>query len=128
MDMETVAMILLGLCVLAAMSAGLALGLHLMVPGWTQRRRILTAAAIAILAPASVPLAGFLLEVDLGSSEEFVLGLMALLVATGAIWAVIGLPMAWWVTRKLAPETGTAEEELALEDDSAMPALADGQA
>lgn len=127
MDLETVAMIVLGLCVLAAMSAGIALGLHLMAPGWTERRRIMVAAGAAILAPASIPMAGFLLEADLDSPNDFLLGLMSLLVGTGAIWAVIGLPMAWWVTRRLAPAESRTDNVPALEDDAGQPLLADGQ-
>ncbi len=90
-----------GLLVLAAVSAGLALGLHLIAPRWSPARRALTAAAVAVLAPMSLAFAGFFFGAELSDRGDFALGLLALVIVTLMLLAVIGLPPAWFATARL---------------------------
>lgn len=90
-----------GIAVLAAMSAGLALGLHLVAPAMTERKRVLLAGGLATMLPMSVAFGGFFSEVELVDSE-FVLGLAALIVATIAIFSVVCLPPAWLASTRLS--------------------------
>ena len=77
-----VAWIFIVLAVIAALSAGMALGLHLLKPDWSERRRVLWSGTIAALLPMSVAFGGFFYgaeDVLSGGGEDFVIGLMALL-------------------------------------------------
>ena len=107
--MDVALMVLAALLVIAGMSAGLALGLHLMAPGWSERRRSLLAAGIATGLPMSIAFGGFFTEFDMlwnGESNEFALGLLSLVLLTLVLASIVCLPGSWWVTRKLA---GTGE-------------------
>ena len=103
-----------GLALLAAMSAGIALGLHLIVPRWSERRRALVAAGIAAFLPMSLAFGGFFTESAEMLSEDsdgFLLGLLALCVLQVILWAIVALPPAWFVTHRLSC-TGSGREEL----------------
>ena len=94
-----------GLALLAAMSAGIALGLHLIVPRWSERRRALVAAGIAAFLPMSLAFGGFFTEsaeMLAEDSDGFVLGLLALCVLQVILWAIVALPPAWFVTHRLS--------------------------
>lgn len=92
------------LAVIAALSSGLALGLHLAVPQWSQRKRIMMAAGLAAFLPMSVAFGGFLIEEGphlLEDGQTFSLGLLALLVVQVMLFAMICLPPAWFVSSRL---------------------------
>ena len=104
-----VAIVLAMLALLTALAAGLALGLHLFLPQWSERRRIRWSALVAVLVPMSVPLGGFLYEAPellAEGGQDFVLGGLALICFTLIVTAVICLPSAWFVTTRLARGTG----------------------
>ncbi len=109
--------VLAGLLVLAAMSAGLALGLHLLAPGKSEARRIMLAAGITTVLPMSIAFGGFLSEVDVADSE-FLLSFAALTVTTLAVFTTCCLPAAWFATTRLGrsdealPAIETVEPEL----------------
>jgi hypothetical protein len=113
-----VAWIFIVLAVIAALSAGMALGLHLLKPDWSERRRVLWSGTIAALLPMSVAFGGFFYgaeDVLSGGGEDFVIGLMALLALQVMLWAIICLPPAWLVTSRLstghsAPALGAPED------------------
>ena len=102
-----VAWIFIVLAVIAALSAGMALGLHLLKPDWSERRRVLWSGTIAALLPMSVAFGGFFYgaeDVLSGGGEDFVIGLMALVALQVMLWAIICLPPAWFVTSRLSPK------------------------
>lgn len=109
--------VLAGLVVLAAMSGGLALGMHLFAPRMSEAKRILLASAITTVLPMSIAFGGFLSEADVGDSD-FMISLSALLVTTLAVFTVCSLPAAWFTTTRLgrsddgAPAIESVEPEL----------------
>ena len=104
--MEWIVWTLLGITLLAAMAAGLALSLHLLKPEWSERKRTLTAAGIAAFLPGAIAFGGFFS--DAPSGDEFLLGFGALLVAQLLAFSTCALPPAFWATRKLS---ATGEDE-----------------
>ncbi len=114
---------LIGLLLIAAFSGGLALCLHLLKPGMAKRVRTLLAGGLAGFLPMSIAFGGFFsqaAEMRADGNDEFMLGLLALVVFQVVLWAVFALPAAWWVTEKLdrsaAPNLiETDEETLAIE-------------
>lgn len=109
--------VLAGLVVLAAMSGGLALGMHLFAPRMSEAKRILLASATTTVLPMSIAFAGFLIEADV-ADDDFVISLAALLVATLALFTVCSLPAAWFTTTRLGrldsktPAIETVEPDL----------------
>lgn len=93
--------VVLGLVVLAGMSGGLALGLHLLAPRMSERKRILLASGMSAFLPMSIVFGGFLSEVDL-ADDEFLLSFGALVVLFFMILSVCCLPPAWYTTTRLA--------------------------
>ena len=89
------------LALLAALAGGTALGLNLLKPGWSRRRRIFAAAGFATMLPMALPFGGFLLESGIDDMSEWALGFTALVVLTAIIAAVICLPAAWWATLRV---------------------------
>ena len=101
------------LLVLAALSAGFALALHLAAPRWSLRKRTLIAGAIAAFLPMSVAFGGFFYGAEdlIGDGQEdFVLGLLALILVQAILWAIICLPPAWIVGQRLSRVTAPVPE------------------
>ena len=117
--------VLATLALLGALSGGTALGLNLLRPGWSRRRRIFTAAVFATLLPMTLPFGGFLLESGIDDPNEWALGLTALIVLTAMIAAVVGLPAAWWATLRVERAEGRTP---LLADDGPEQALIAGEA
>lgn len=92
--------VLLAIIVIAAMSGGLALGMHLLLPRMTERARIIWAAAIATFLPMSLAFGGFFLEAEV-ADDEFLLSVVALVLLTFVILSVCCLPPAWYATTRL---------------------------
>ncbi|WAT18095.1 hypothetical protein OZN62_00530 [Aurantiacibacter sp. MUD11] len=92
--------VVLAIIVLAAMSGGLSLGLHLLAPHWSERRRILTASAVTAVLPMIIVFGGFFQEADVGQ-DDFFLSLAALTLLFFVILSVCALPPAWWTTTRL---------------------------
>lgn len=116
--------LIVGLALLAAFSAGLALGLRLLAPARSKRSRMLLAGGLAGFLPMSVAFAAFLFEAadELGQGgQEFALGLLALVVLQLVLWAVVTLPAAWYVTERLA-----GEDSAALYESEGAPAAIEG--
>ena len=93
------------LLLLAALSAGFALTLHLAAPRWSLRKRSLVAGAIAAFLPMSLAFGGFFYGAEdlIGDGQEdFVLGLLALILVQAILWAIICLPPAWFVGQRLS--------------------------
>ncbi len=112
------------LALLGGLSAGSALGLHLLKPNWSRVRRIITAGSFAAMLPMSIAFAGFLFEGDIEDTSEFAIAFVAL-IATTIMLAILCLPAAWMITRHAEAKDGQAP---LLGDSSEDPALigADG--
>lgn len=111
--------VVLGIIVLAAMSAGMALGMHLLMPRWSERRRILTASALTAVLPMIIIFGGFFMEVE-AADDEFFMGVTALVLLFFVILTVCALPPAWWATTRLGrgdTQTPAIEETPAIEHD-----------
>jgi CDP-diglyceride synthetase len=89
------------LLLLAGVSAGVALGLHLLAPRWSPARRALTAAGVAIGIPMSLAFGGFFAGAEVSEGSDYALGLLALIMLTLMLMAVVGLPAAWLTTQRL---------------------------
>lgn len=103
--MDLVLTLLIGTGLVVALSAGLGLGLHLLAPGWSLRKRAIAAAAIASGLPMSIAFVGVLSEAGSLLEEDgsgLMLALLALTLTTIFLAAVFCLPASWWVSRKLA--------------------------
>ena len=109
--------VLLTIFLIAAMSAGLALGMHLLFPRMAARARIIWAAGLAAFLPMSLAFGGFFLEANV-ADDEFLLSVVALVLLTFVILSVCCLPPAWWATTRLgrgkdaAPQIEGDEPEL----------------
>ncbi|RPF70603.1 hypothetical protein [Aurantiacibacter spongiae] len=99
--MDWLLYIVAAVALVSAMAAGLALGMHLLVPGWSERRRALIASLIAGGAPMTLAFGGFF-SGDIDTGEDFALGLASLVIVQLVLLAVFALPPAWWVTSRLA--------------------------
>ena len=97
--------VLLAIFLIAAMSGGLALGMHLLFPKMAERARILWAAGISALLPMSLAFGGFFLEANV-AEDEFLLSVVALVLLTFVILSVCCLPPAWWATTRLGRDKG----------------------
>lgn len=95
------AYVLAGVALLAAMSGGLALAMHLFAPRMSEARRIMWAAAGTTVLPASIAVGGFLSEAEVADSD-FALGFAALMLTALAVFAACCLPAAWFTTTRLA--------------------------
>lgn len=118
-----------GIGLVSLMSAGLALGTHILKPSWSRRRRILGGATIATLVPMSVLLSALALEADLGLSDEGIVAWSAMLALTLALWGIFCVPAAWWAIRKVErAEAGDLSASGLLQAETEEPALigADG--
>lgn len=93
--------VLAGIALIAGLSAGSALGLHLLKPDWSERKRTLVSAAIAAFLPMGIAFGGFFSEVS-AFDDEFMLGLAALVVIQLLVLTICALPPAWWTTSKLS--------------------------
>lgn len=113
----------------AALSGGLALGLHLFAQRWSERKRIVWASGIAGFLPMGLPFAGFLLngaDYSAAGAQDFALGFLALLILTLLISATLCLPAAWFVTVRLARSDRreeNAREEIGAPDGEAAPLI-----
>ena len=109
--------VLLTIFLIAGMSGGLALGMHLLFPRMAERARIMWAAGIATFLPMSLAFGGFFLEAEV-ADDEFLLSVVALVLLTLVILTVCCLPPAWWATTRLwrgkneAPQIESDEPEL----------------
>ncbi|MCB2067974.1 MAG: hypothetical protein KDE15_15190 [Erythrobacter sp.] len=101
--------VMLGIGVIAAMSAGLALGLHLVAPRMSATRRVLIASGMAAALPMSVAIGGFLTDVD-RLDGDFWVSFAALVLAFFVILSVCCLPPAWWATQRLARSGGAVPQ------------------
>jgi hypothetical protein len=97
--------VVLGVVVIAAMSAGLALGMHLLFPRMSERARVIWAAGLAAFLPMSLAFGGFFLEADV-ADDEFFLSTLALVLLSFVILSVCCLPPAWWATTRLGRGKG----------------------
>lgn len=97
--------VLIALLLVAAMSGGLALGLHLVAPQMNETKRILIASGVAAALPMSIAFGGFLSEVDTADSEFF-LGFAALVTSFFMVLSICCLPPAWFTTTRLAKGGG----------------------
>ncbi len=109
--------VVLTIAVIAAMSGGLALGMHLLFPNMAERARIIWAAGLAAFLPMSLAFGGFFLEANV-SDDDFLLSTMALVLLAFIILSVCCLPPAYLATTRLArgqtkvPEIETDDPEL----------------
>ncbi len=109
--------VVLGIALIASMSAGLALGMHLLFPRMTERARILWAGGLAAFLPMSVAFGGFFLEAQVSDDDMFI-STLALVVLSFVILSVCCLPPAWWATTRLgrgkagAPQIESEEPDL----------------
>ncbi|WP_338244398.1 hypothetical protein [Aurantiacibacter hainanensis] len=109
--------VLLAIGLIAGMSAGLALGLHLLMPRIAERARILWASGLAAFLPVSLIFGGFFLEAEV-ADDDFYLSVLALVMLSFVILSVCCLPPAWWATTRLGrgrtdtPELESDEPEL----------------
>jgi len=92
--------VVLGVVVIAAMSAGLALGMHLLFPRMSERGRIIWASGLAAFLPMSLAFGGFFLEADV-ADDDFFIATLALVLLSFVILSVCCLPPAWWATTRL---------------------------
>lgn len=92
--------VLAAVALVAGLSAGSALALYLIAPGWSERKRTLISAAIAGILPMTIVFGGFLSEAA-PVDDDFMLGLTALLVIQLLVLTICALPPAWWTTSKL---------------------------
>lgn len=92
--------VLLAITLIAAMSGGLALGMHLLFPRMAERARILWASGLAAFLPMSLAFGGFFLEANV-SDDDFFISTLALVTITFVILSVCCLPPAWWTTTRL---------------------------
>ncbi|MFB0611174.1 hypothetical protein [Aurantiacibacter poecillastricola] len=113
--------VLLAILLIAAMSGGLALGMHLLFPRMAERARILWAAGLAAFLPMSLAFGGFFLEAEI-AQDDFLLSLVALVLLSFLILSVCCLPPAWWATTRL----GRGTKEAAPQIDSDDPELIEG--
>lgn len=113
--------VILAIALIAAMSAGLSLGMHLLAPRMSERARILWASGLAAFLPMSLAFGGFLYETDL-ATQDAQLGLVALVLLTFMILSICCLPPAWWATTRLA--RGRNDEAPAVDHDE--PELIEG--
>lgn len=99
--------------VVASMAAGIALGLHLVKPARSEKKRMLVSASIAAFLPMSLAFGGFAFEVPEmiaeGDGETFVLGFTALIVTQILLLATCALPPAWFATTRLAKSKDDSE-------------------
>lgn len=93
--------VVLAIALIAAMSGGLALGMHLLFPRMAERARILWASGLAAFLPMSLAFGGFFLEADI-SGDDFWLSTLALVLLTFLILSVCCLPPAYLATTRLA--------------------------
>jgi len=93
--------VVLGIAVIAAMSAGLALGMHLLFPRMSERARVIWASALAAFLPMSLAFGGFFMEANV-AQDDFFIATLALVVLSFVILSVCCLPPAWWATTRLA--------------------------
>lgn len=109
--------VVLGIALIAGMSAGLALGMHLLFPRMTERARILWATGLAAFLPMSLAFGGFFMEANV-SGDDFWISTIALVLLSVLILSVCCLPPAYWATTSLArdkvmtPELDATEPEL----------------
>lgn len=109
--------VLLAILLIAGMSAGLALGMHLLFPRMAERARILWASGLSAFLPMSLAFGGFFLEAEI-ADDEFFLSVLALVLISFVILSVCCLPPAWWATTRLGrgkdkrPELESDEPEL----------------
>ena len=97
--------VIVALLLVAGLSAGSALALHIAAPRMALRKRIIIAALIGALLPMSVAWGGFLSEAGELLADEtsgFVLGFLALLVLQFLLLATCCLPPAWYTATRLA--------------------------
>lgn|GEM_PF-1293481 len=133
-----IALLILGfLLILPALAGGLALGLHLFLPQWSEKKRITWSAGLASFLPMALPFAGFLgesPELIADEPQSFVLGLLSLVLATVIGGAVLCLPTAWYATSRLSRPVRreglpACEEEVpAIAGEPTMPTAAETQA
>ncbi|WP_120078353.1 hypothetical protein [Aurantiacibacter odishensis] len=101
--------VLLTIFLIAGMSAGLALGMHLLFPRMAERARIIWAAGLAAFLPMSLAFGGFFLEANV-AEDEFLLSVVALVLLTFVILSVCCLPPAWYATTRLGRGKETVPE------------------
>lgn len=92
--------VVLVIALIAGMSAGLALGMHLLFPRMSERARILWASGLAAFLPMSLAFGGFFLEANV-AEDDFFISTLALVLLSFVILSVCCLPPAWWATTKL---------------------------
>jgi len=112
--------VLLTIFLIAAMSAGLALGMHLLFPRMAQRARIIWAAGLSAFLPMSLMFGGFFLEAEVAQDDYFI-SVLALVILSFVILSVCCLPPAWWATTRLG---GNKDQAPQLESDD--PELIEG--
>lgn len=93
--------VVLVIALIAGMSAGLALGMHLLFPRMSERGRIIWASGLAAFLPMSLAFGGFFLEANV-AQDDFFLSTLALVLLSFVILSTCCLPPAWWATTKLA--------------------------
>ncbi len=101
--------VVLAIALIAGMSAGLALGMHLLFPRVTERARILWASGLAAFLPMSLAFGGFFMEANV-SGDDFWISTMALVLLSFLILSVCCLPAAYWATTGLARGNDTVPE------------------
>ena len=101
--------VVLAIALIAAMSGGLALGMHLLFPRMAERARILWASGLAAFLPMSLAFGGFFLEGNV-SGDDFWISTMALVLLTFLILSVCCLPPAYLATTRLARGKEQASE------------------
>ena len=92
---------LAGLAVIGLISAGLTLGAHVLAPHWSRRGKIMAGSLCATIVVMALPYAGLAIDGDLGLSEDGILAWLALIVFNVLLWAICGLPAAWWTIRRM---------------------------
>ncbi|OYX66316.1 MAG: hypothetical protein B7Y88_05380 [Sphingomonadales bacterium 32-64-17] len=117
---------LAGLAVIGLISAGLSLGTHVLAPQWSRRGKIMAGSLCATMLVMALPYAGLALDGDLGLSEDGIMAWLALIVLNVLLWAICGLPAAWWTIRRMEraePNAGSSEESDSLAASDRIEAL-----
>lgn len=92
--------VLLTVFLIAAMSGGMALGMHLLFPRMSERARIVWASGLSAFLPMSLIFGGFFLEADV-AKNDFLISVMALVLLSFLILSICCVPAAYFTTSRL---------------------------
>ena len=104
MDTDLALIAAAGALLFPALSAGIALALGLAKPRWSVAQRSFIASGLAAGLPISLAIGGLFTEIEMlwsGGASDFLLGLLALVLVGVMLAAMLCLPGAWFVARRM---------------------------